>query len=160
MKSQHCLHSKCLLLSLILLASIAGMTSAPADMESVTVDAANPPKGFSDTFDISIKKDGDLRTVTISYASRPEVKETSHYRDGKKVDRYVDRVVESAQVVLLDSKVGRVLSAPLKFTKTRAGKTSMTCEVHESFLRQARIEIYIPAAINGFRYGIHFKNAK
>ena len=144
----------------IVMALFVGASSVRADLQLVPVDAVNPPADFSKTFAISIKKSTDLRTITISYASRPEQKITSTYADGTKVERYADGVLEGSQILVANEDGRNILTAPLRFRKERDGRTSASITLQKGLANRTRVRLFIPFRPNGFCYEIHFNKVK
>ena len=144
----------------ILAVLLVAASPARADLQIVEVDAVAPPADFGKTFAISIKKQADRRTITISYASRPEKKISIGYNDGTRVDRYEDGVVEETEILVSDEHGREILTAPLRFQKERDGRTSTSITLQENLVKRTSVRLFIPFSVDGFCYEIHFKNVK
>jgi hypothetical protein len=148
-----------LLVPILVVLSFA-VSSARADLQLTPVDAVNPPADFAKTFAISIKKQADRRTITISYKSRPEQKTMTMFADGTKAEHYDEGVVEEAEIIFADENGRDILTAPLQFSKGPAGRTSASINLQENLAKRTSVRLFIPVHIDGFCYEIHFRNVK
>ncbi|MBN1797056.1 MAG: hypothetical protein JW822_00650 [Spirochaetales bacterium] len=129
-----------------------------ASLIKVTVDAASPPAGFSRMFSLNIKYENNLCLITITYDPKLKEKITEKLPDGSFIEYYSESGIQSCYLLFYNDQNFNLLTAPVCFTESNAGRNSATVTIQKDLLKQLRIQLYIPNIVETFCYELLFLN--
>jgi hypothetical protein len=129
-----------------------------ASLMKVTVDAVNPPEGFSTMFSLTISYENNLCIITLSYDSALKEKITEKLPGGSFLEYSTGNGIQSCHLLFYNNQNTLILTAPVCFTEKSNGRTSTTITIQKDLLQLLRIQIYMPVMIESFCYELHFMN--
>jgi hypothetical protein len=127
-----------------------------ASLIKLTIDAGNPPPGFSKMFTIDIKYENNLCIIAISYDSGVKEKINEKLPDGYAIEYYTANGIQSCYLLFYNNQNTLILTAPVCFIKASDGRNSTTITIQKDLLKLLKIQIYIPVMIESFCYELNF----